>query len=127
MPLWLLELVADPPPSTPDLDAAPTQADKEEIDRELAELISRLKAAKTGSRNHSLNIIAFQAGRMIGAGALDEAISEGKFLEIAQEIGLTFSESKATIRSGIAAGKKHPWRPFAAQRASPQSRSLLFN
>lgn len=117
MPDWLLELVADPLQTVPvNISAPPTHADKEEIDREFDEVIQWLKTAKVGSRNQTLNIAAFQIGRMVGTGALREDVAESGLLDAAQSIELTLAESKATIKSGMTAGKRRPWRPFAIQR-----------
>lgn len=117
LPAWLLERVANPHPGVFTDDTLPTtEADKEEIERETQEVLNALRASKAGGRNHALNTAAYLLGKMIGAGVADEAVVEFQLLNIAAEIGLTNAEAKATIRSGLSAGKKRPWRPSFGYR-----------
>ena len=108
MPGWLLELVRPPPPlrrnpvpsnghfSNPD---AWTRA---AVDGEL----QRLRSATVGTRNDTLNRIAFRLGQIIGAGRLDETTAERLLLDSAVSIGLSEREALATVHSGLRAGER---------------------
>jgi hypothetical protein len=64
--------------------------------------------AVEGTRNRTLNKSAFSLGTLVGAGWLDRGVVETALLEAAQACGLPESEARATIRSGLNAGEKHP-------------------
>lgn len=46
----------------------------------------------------------------MGGGYLDRATVEGELLSAALAVGLGDNETAATIRSGLTAGEKGPWR-----------------
>lgn len=114
MPRWLLEKVTDgssikPAPLT---SGSPSpKVDQEAVGREVEKQLRGLQSAKPGTRNHLLNVAAFRLGKIVGADALDEVEIHRKLLDLAREIGLPESEARATIRSGLNAGKQRPWRP----------------
>lgn len=68
-------------------------------------------AAAEGSRNDRLNRAAFALGTFVGAGALGADEARGVLLEAASRCGLPTAEAAATIRSGLAAGIRHPRPP----------------
>lgn len=59
-----------------------------------------------GTRNHTLNRIAFRLGQIIGAGPLDQATAERLLIDGAISIGLSEREALATVNSGLRAGKR---------------------
>lgn len=69
---------------------------------------SRVAATPEGARNSNLNIAAFNAGTLIGGGALDRAEAERALMDAAAACGLSESEAMPTIKSGIVAGSNHP-------------------
>lgn len=74
------------------------------VDREL----QLLSGAGEGGRNDQLNKSAFCIGQLVGAGWLAEAEAEALLSQTALSIGLPPSEARATVQSGLAAGKLKP-------------------
>lgn len=71
----------------------------------------RLRDTEVGTRNHTLNRMAFRIGQIVGAGHLDEAQAEQVLLEGAAIIGLGEREAIATVHSGLRAGERSPRGP----------------
>jgi len=67
------------------------------LERALAEL----RAAPVGTRNHTLNRVAFSLGRLIAAGHLSETSVRNALTSAALSIGLTERESRLTIASAF--------------------------
>src|SRR5690348_15792713 len=63
----------------------------------------RVAAAPEGCRNDTLNKAAFALGRLVAAGALEEAAARAALASAAQEAGLPPGEAGRTIGSGLAA------------------------
>jgi len=74
------------------------------LDNELRDL----NKAPEGSRNHQLNRAAFAVGQLAAGGELDESTAAADLEAAAQAIGLPASEVKATVQSGLAAGRVEP-------------------
>ncbi len=74
----------------------------------LDNMVANLVATTKGDRNNTLNKCAFAAGQLIGAGAIEEREVVAALLPAARSIGLDEREARATIASGIEAGKKSP-------------------
>jgi putative DNA primase/helicase len=76
----------------------------------LASELEKVATAPLGQRNDTLNRASFVLGQFIGAGTLER--SEVEILLIAEGItsGLSESECRATMKSGLDAGMKHPYR-----------------
>jgi hypothetical protein len=62
--------------------------------------------APIGSRNETLNRRAHQIGRLIGSGHLSEQEAIEALYGAARQAGLDHLEIKATIRSGVTAGRR---------------------
>lgn len=67
--------------------------------------------ALEGQRNHTLNRAAFNLGTLIGAGELTRNDTEQALSSAARVCGLPDDEARATIRSGLDAGERHPRPP----------------
>jgi putative DNA primase/helicase len=76
----------------------------------LAKELARLARAREGShfRNIQLNRSAYALGRLVGAGQLDQDITESHLYQIGLNIGLSEREVAATLRSGLEAGIRDP-------------------
>ncbi|GAU67622.1 putative DNA primase [Streptomyces sp. NBRC 110611] len=72
--------------------------------------------APAGTRNATLNRAAFSLGTLCGAGRLDRVHVAGVLADAARHAGLGEREAEAAIRSGLAAGERHP-RPLAGAAA----------
>ena len=73
--------------------------------------MDRLRAAQEGTRNDTLNRIAFRLGQIVAAGALDEQRVRSALVQGAQAIGLGEREAVTTVESGMQAGERHPRVP----------------
>jgi hypothetical protein len=83
--------------------------------------LERLGAAPEGTRNHTLNRVAFRLGQLVGAGHLDEADLAARLVAAGVAVGLGPGEVAATVRSGLAAGRASPRGP---RRLDPPARAL---
>lgn len=73
--------------------------------------LDRLRSAREGTRNDTLNRIAFRLGQLVGTGALDQRDVEGLLLEGGRAVGLNETEVVATVQSGLTAGSRLPRGP----------------
>lgn len=78
------------------------------VEAALAGELDKLARATEGARNTQLNASAFALGQFVGADALDRGEVETQLGNVAQMIGLSERETRATIRSGLDAGMKEP-------------------
>jgi len=74
----------------------------------LDELTAELASAAQGNRNHTLNGVAYRAGRLIAGGHIDRSTVERKLSHSAESNGLNTSEIRKSLQSGLNAGSKHP-------------------
>ena len=120
LPGWLAALLTAPPPESPSLECR-SSADgtvralgayaRAALQRES----DAVRGAMTGGRTHALNKAAYHLGQLIAVGALDDATAEAALYEAASvhftaDQPVTPAEARASIRGGIAAGKRHPRR-----------------
>lgn len=110
LPSWVLQSL-QPPPLQPALErAAPRNATawaKAAVDGEL----DRLRQAGEGSRNDTLNRVAYRLGQIIGGGSLTEHDIEPLLIEQGIAIGLREREVVLTVHSGLRAGEGSPRAP----------------
>ena len=111
LPNWLVERLTREPsrPAFPPPEAG-TVPDRW-AERALTGELERLHATPEGSRNDTLNRIAFRLGQIVGAGGLDEDRVSSVLVEGAQAIGLSEREATLTVRSGLSAGERSPRGP----------------
>jgi hypothetical protein len=83
----------------------------------------RVRAAAEGGRSHALNKAAFHLGQLIAAGVLPEDLARAELYDAASvHFGIgtppfTPADARATIGSGMTAGKRKP-RPLATLGAA---------
>jgi Bifunctional DNA primase/polymerase, N-terminal len=75
---------------------------------EIEQLFGQLVQAKEGQRNDTLNRVAFALGQLSMSGVVDADWAQNELSAIAEQIGLSGSESEATIKSGFDAGVSKP-------------------
>jgi hypothetical protein len=127
LPGWLLTLLTAAP-KPPKAGRAPARPEVVARLRELTRQGTReqrwahgilrsehddLAAAHEGGRNDRLNLAAYRAGQLVGAGLLDQALAEQTLTEAAAACGLgdaLTAEVAKTLRSGMAAGMARPRR-----------------
>lgn len=106
VPSWLKgcerEPVAQPP--APAIDGPGSAYGLAVLQGEL----DRIRTAPKGRRNHTLNRAAFAVARVVAGGELLEIEAHAALLAGALRIGLTEHESRMTIASALAAGKRRP-------------------
>jgi hypothetical protein len=120
LPPWLATLLTAPRPAAPSLECrssdrgavrAPGAYARAALQRES----DAVRAAATGGRTHALNKAAYHLGQLIAVGALDDATAETALYEAASvhfaaDQPVTPAEARASIRGGLAAGKRRPRR-----------------
>jgi len=111
MPAWIAGLVQDaPPPAAPGRPAlVSVGAQGTAYAMAAAEREARLvAAARPGTRNDTLNRAAFNLGQLTAAGILPTQFAGSALASAAERAGLPADEARRTIRSGLAAGARHP-------------------
>lgn len=114
MPPWLLMELSPPQPKTPQLDRwrLPTVMGSAYVRRAVAEELRAVAETAAGGRNDRLNVAAFNLGTLVGAGELDEAAVTEALVQAVSACGLVADDGeqsvRATIRSGLTAGARHP-------------------
>lgn len=112
LPDWVLARIVErprPAPTDRSTVQAPTAWARAALDGEL----ERLRHATEGSRNDTLNRVAYRLGQIVGAGGLSEPEVEGVLIDQAISIGLREREAARTVRSGLTAGEATPRGPAA--------------
>jgi DNA polymerase-1 len=127
LPDWLAALLTAPA-ANPRLECRPAVASQvSHLNRYAATAlqseVDRVRAAVEPGRSHALNKAAFHLGQLIAAGALPEDLACSELYDAASvHFGIgtppfTPADARATIRSGITAGKRKP-RPLATLGAA---------
>ena len=73
--------------------------------------LADLLGAVEGTRNSTLNAVAYRLGRIVAAGLLDEAEVRTALGEVAERVGLGQHETAQTLGSGLESGKLDPVDP----------------
>jgi putative DNA primase/helicase len=114
LPQYLIDLLATPrtasnPPAVVERPSAECRSGqsaytKAALDGE----VDRVRHAINGTRNNTLNKSSFALGQFVGSGELNRSEVDNKLLNAALTSGLSESEARATINSGIEAGIREP-------------------
>ncbi|MGH3848191.1 MAG: bifunctional DNA primase/polymerase, partial [Pseudonocardiaceae bacterium] len=118
LPDWLLPLMrprvaqrpSGPLATFPAAGGDPSAWARTALDGELR----RLRGAGPGSRNDTLNRVAYRIGQIVGAGLLDEDPMTHALVDTAVSLGLSEHEAVGTARSGLKAGLRWPSGPASA-------------
>ncbi|HEY3868582.1 MAG TPA: bifunctional DNA primase/polymerase [Actinocrinis sp.] len=127
LPGWLLrELLAltsaPPPAALPAIRPADGAGLAAYAAAALRNEAGRVRSARTGTRNDTLNRAAFALGRLVGAGVLDAGLARTELLSAGTGAGLPAREAAATLASGLKAGAQRPWLPPRRPQAAPAGR-----
>ena len=125
LPVWLAGLLTAPPRAAPLLECRPATPDQvREPGRYARAALQReaetVRGAAEGERTFALNKAAYHLGQLIAAGVLDDdGTAETTLLDAASahasgDRPVTRSEAAASVRGGIAAGKRKPRQVKAA-------------
>lgn len=108
-PTWLLDMVVRRPLPPAPVDGV--QPSSSYVQAVVEAEISALESTTQG-RNQAANDAAFALGTLVGAGALDRNEAERLLLAAATHNGYVAKDgqaaARATIRSGLDAGQRHP-------------------
>jgi hypothetical protein len=106
-PSWLVDLIG--PQREPALNGSKELRVSGAYGRAaLRRELVRLSQAENGTRNDTLNRVAFSLGQLVATGALDESETAAELHAKGHEIGLDSREVERTVASGLAAGMKQP-------------------
>jgi hypothetical protein len=119
LPAWLTALLTAP---SPDMSLLGRRSDDQQGIRHLGNYAraaiqkesERVRAAVENERTWALNTAAFNLGQLIAAGALPDdgtveaALHDAASVHFTAERPVTPAEAKASIRGGLAAGKRKP-------------------
>jgi putative DNA primase/helicase len=113
------------PPAAPQRATAPASASSEATIRWAAAAldgeVAKVRAAREGARNNTLNDAAFALGQLVSGGYLTEDDVMASLVDAARGAGLPEREARITAESGMMAGREHPRHP-APREASTSSR-----
>ncbi|HQK95059.1 MAG TPA: phage/plasmid primase, P4 family, partial [Armatimonadota bacterium] len=107
-PDWLVALLRErtrPEGVEPTAPPADHAALSPYVEAALRDECARVASAPVGTRNSTLNAAAYALGQLVGAGALGELTAMAELESAAGACLLPMAEARATIRSGIAAGR----------------------
>lgn len=77
-------------------------------ERAITDELAALCGAGEGTRNATLNKVAFRVGQFVGAGRYSRSDAEYELQHAALSIGLPSGEAQRTIQSGLDAGEHEP-------------------
>ena len=117
VPGWLVDILRK---SEGKNDAAPAQGMGVPDDRErafataaLTNCIVEIQQAARGTRNNTLNSVAYRLGRMVARGWIEEQAVIGGLSRACHANGLVSDDGMETVRrtieSGVTAGRTHPY------------------
>ncbi|WP_250035603.1 bifunctional DNA primase/polymerase [Paractinoplanes maris] len=107
-PASLRALIEGPPPP---LGSRPIAHPARYARAALLAEADRVARAPVGTRNDTLNRAAYALGRFVGAGLLDLGETTRELTDAAGFAGLGRAEIRATLRSGLTAGRRAPFDP----------------
>lgn len=87
--------------------------------------VERMRTARVGTRNDTLNRSAYALGRLVGAGLLDRDLAASELFHAARQSGLSARECASTLASGLGAGIARP--RFPARRRPDARGSTVRN
>ena len=103
-PEWLARKAESPPEPDISLPAGSSKYGLGALNQE----VIKLSTAGEGNRNEALNSAAFNVGQLIGGGELDHDHAYHSLSAIATTLGLSQSEIKKTLNSGLKSGMQKP-------------------
>jgi len=109
LPPFLRKGSPDQPPRPPvNGHVAPPGTASRYATKALTDELDTLARTPQGSRNHQLNVAAFNLSQLVAAGHLDHDTTWAQLTHTAHAIGLTTSETRNTLTSAFRAGLKLP-------------------
>jgi Bifunctional DNA primase/polymerase, N-terminal len=106
-PDWLLKQVAPSPRPSKGLRGTTIRIGR--VGRCMVRAVERVRDARPGARNATLNREAFLLGRLVSSGRIDRDAPLVSLYRAGRSCGLDDGECRATIRSGFEAGLRQPW------------------
>jgi regulatory protein RepA len=82
--------------------------------------LDNVRNAAPGESNVTLNVESFKVGQLVASGSISRHFAEEELFKAAKDRGKPDHESRATIKSGLDGGAKHPLTsPFPNQAPQP--------
>jgi len=107
VPQWLHAVLVERKVPAPSMQSG-VGAVNRYAQRALEGEVGRLAVAAVGTRNHALNVAAFNLGQLVAGGALDLDEVINTLVLVAQRAGLDDAEIEPTIASGLRKGMTQP-------------------
>ncbi|MGB5231528.1 MAG: DNA-primase RepB domain-containing protein, partial [Desulfoprunum sp.] len=101
-------VTTEPPPRQKTAEPKTTTKASSYGQKALEGELEKVRQATEGSRNATLNNSALSLGALVAGGELPEDLVISELTLAAEQVGLTPGEIRATIRSGLEAGKRQP-------------------
>ena len=98
---------ASPRPAMPALSPSAARIERY-ANAALDSAASKIASTPAGGRNGVLNSEAFSVGRLVAGGVVPESTAEAVLVAAAEAAGLAPGEARASTRSGLEAGQRHP-------------------
>ena len=135
LPTWIADLICNrsisvaPPPQAAQRSISLNSRSREAsyAAAALDQNVTELASTKCGSRNNSLNAIAYRMGRMIERGWIDRQVVANALSQACEANGLATDDGptavRATIESGLVAGAADPHQDLAerSNQLAPKS------
>ena len=120
----LKALKSGPAPKTTKPKPASNGASSQWATEAFLQEAEKVAKAQEGQRNDTLNKAAFSLGQIVGGGSLDQLDVESVLLDAALLCGLSESEARQTIKSGLMSGKQSPRTPPPSKKKKKSSKAL---
>jgi hypothetical protein len=111
LPRWIRRLLQPPERPAPSGPPPKFRCPGKYADVVLRGELDKVLSAKTGTRNDTLNRVAFTLGTHIARGTLPADLVERALTDAARRTGLGETETASTIASGLAAGRQKAGAP----------------
>lgn len=108
LPQWLLAALVPPPATRQDTIIISNRPSRPYVTAAVAGEVSRVLAAREGTRNDTLNRAAFALGQLVGAGLLERAEAQSHLETAGRSSGLADREVRSTVLAGLDAGQDRP-------------------
>lgn len=105
LPAWIRRLIDPPKRPAPAGPPPRFRAPGRYAEKVLRSELDKVLTAKVGTRNDTLNRVAFTLGTHIARGTLPAAVVERALADVAERLAGDVNKSLDTIRSGLSAGQ----------------------
>lgn len=130
-PAWLVDMLRPPPPAPP-VQPGAFRVDAGHLatytQKALQAECDAIATALDGTQNDTINRAAFNAGTLVGAGALSEGEAREALLSACRAGNHPEGRAIGAVKSGLTAGMaqpRHPWPPVSRRDDEAELRALI--